>query len=634
MLAQLPDNPSEEQLEVINQVIIGNNVRVEAVAGAGKTTTLLYCSRAINQQRNENSLILTYNKDLADETTLRIKGTELESHTVVKTIHSYAMFLYGARGGMFDDKRLREYLDRGPPSIDCIFTNIFIDEVQDLTDDYYRFIMHLIKPDTQIILVGDQRQCIYQYKDSDVKYFSNYQEYFTTNREWSELTLRTSYRMTPYMAKFINTHILKENIILSGNNRSKNLKIDYHRVNIFRNVDSIIHEAINEYGPENVVLMANSVKNLNPDNPLARFLTRQQNLLFYINDNTVDKNVKNNKTGLHTYHSMKGREKKCTILFGYDESYFIYADRTWPKDNPLLPNVLYVAATRSTEKLIIIQSDNNAPFRTIDVPLLPNTCRLYGYQAVMKLLILPDRPRKVTELVKHLSINKILKLSELYDVKQVSKPHKQLNYKCNINFDNLYNESVSNYYGVLIPMLVAYRSNPEKFELDIDFDLNGMYDIRERAYVLYNKPDKTMKEWMEMVVCYNSLCDNIHFYKDQIRHYEWTDEDFIEKCCSRIQEMIPTGGQFERSYVLKAKDYEGPVSIMSSLDYYTEDMIWELKCVNYISDENKIQAAAYVATNYYVNKKYIPCMLYNYRTGEMLSITMSNAQEFLLCLTS
>ena len=58
-------DPSAEQLAVVKALCDGRNVVVDAVAGSGKTTTIVFIAQTMVQKR---ILILTYNRKLKEET--------------------------------------------------------------------------------------------------------------------------------------------------------------------------------------------------------------------------------------------------------------------------------------------------------------------------------------------------------------------------------------------------------------------------------------------------------------------------------------------------------------------------------------------------------------------------------------
>ena len=63
-------------------------------------------------------------------------------------------------------------------------------------------------------------------------------------------------------------------------------------------------------------------------------------------------------------HQSKGSERKYCILFGFDDSYNKYYNK---HESPYIcPNTLYVACTRASEELLLIQSNDCKPLEFLD----------------------------------------------------------------------------------------------------------------------------------------------------------------------------------------------------------------------------------------------------------------------------
>ena len=83
-----------------------------------------------------------------------------------------------------------------------------------MTSSYYKLIKKLILDLNikQLIIMGDVRQCIYEYNGTDSRYLTHY------NVLWSqfdmiELSLSTSYRLTNQVSNFINRVMLNSHLI-------------------------------------------------------------------------------------------------------------------------------------------------------------------------------------------------------------------------------------------------------------------------------------------------------------------------------------------------------------------------------------------------------------------------------------
>ena len=84
------NKPSEEQQLIIDYVKQGFNIQVQAVAGSGKSTTVLSLAK---QCYDKQILQLTYNSSLRLEIKEKVKELELENISV-HTFHSLAVKYY------------------------------------------------------------------------------------------------------------------------------------------------------------------------------------------------------------------------------------------------------------------------------------------------------------------------------------------------------------------------------------------------------------------------------------------------------------------------------------------------------------------------------------------------------------
>src|SRR3989338_5418836 len=87
-------SPSVEQLEVIQGFQAGYNLKVEAVAGSGKTTTLLWLCLVAKRDFGVNCLILTYNKTLEVEINSKLELYGLQTNCAALTFHGFASRIY------------------------------------------------------------------------------------------------------------------------------------------------------------------------------------------------------------------------------------------------------------------------------------------------------------------------------------------------------------------------------------------------------------------------------------------------------------------------------------------------------------------------------------------------------------
>jgi superfamily I DNA/RNA helicase len=210
------DNVSEEQLYICNSVQQGKNVIVDACAGSGKSTTVLSTCRFMPQT---NFLILTFNRALRMETREKVQHLNI-INAEVHTYHSLAVLYYNSNA--HTDNQLMNLINNNSPLLKMpkkCYDIIVIDEAQDMSKIYYDFIKKFtqdLNHKFQLLVLGDYRQCLYEFKGSDVRYLTR-SEYIWKNNpllknpdEWSYAELKTTYRLTNQMASFVNNALLGE----------------------------------------------------------------------------------------------------------------------------------------------------------------------------------------------------------------------------------------------------------------------------------------------------------------------------------------------------------------------------------------------------------------------------------------
>lgn len=484
---------SNEQREIVRMFEGGNNVQIISVAGSGKTTTLLYLCQSAKVQ-GYISLIVTYNKKLSLETQRRVKELGLDNDVEVRTIHSAAGYAY--KTVLKDDMALSGILSQNIPSTSPIFKFgvIMIDEAQDLRDEYYTF-LRKITDNKRIVLVGDPKQSIYEFNDASPKYLIDYKRYFPSVYPWSSCKLIQSYRLTPTMGKFIETHVYGPNPegeirFVGANTRSNDRKVDYF-VNPWRikELETLLMEKIKKYGIDNVAILAPSVKpeiktplNIllkgggNNTSALVRSniaVIRRDNQLMKSGDGAEEKG----KLLVSTYHSMKGCERECCFVYGVDESYFQYFAVQW-NDPDNIPNSIYVALTRAKSELIIIQDksrkvDNKIvhvnPLRTIKLNLLTQTCNIDSKEPIeRKSQSFIDTVSKFhnkketspTEAIKFRNLTDMIALHSLIQIVGERKIKGVNNTRSlTIPYQTQGITHTGKYYGVVVPVLADNEKN-------------------------------------------------------------------------------------------------------------------------------------------------------------------------------
>lgn len=328
---------------ILKDINDGKNISIIARAGCGKTTTLLNIAEATPGKRKE---ILTYNNALAASCNEHIIQKGIPD-THCSTIHS--KFGKCASKVANDDIELLSFDQITRFSADIVM----IDEIQDLRPILYESICKILPLDVQIVVVGDDKQVLYDYVTGDEatpKYLLNPYKYFRqyTKREWVNHVQNGSYRLQVSTAKLVSTIWQTEIESLSTISDSP---VEFVITNPWSfNVTKYIQSIIDNYGSENVMILSQSVRGAG--SPVRLHI----NNLIKINHKKYQFTIRDysrgipcadtwtGRTRVWTYCASKGCQAQVVILFGLDRRQ--------------LSNDLGVAASRATHKLFVIHSDN------------------------------------------------------------------------------------------------------------------------------------------------------------------------------------------------------------------------------------------------------------------------------------
>lgn len=393
MSPQLPP-PSEEQQTIVNSVIDGYHVLVDAVAGAGKTTTVLHIANAVHAF-DRQVLALTYNAKLKSETRARCKLMGI-INVAVHTYHSAAFHIYGDTACARDDgilKLLQQSVTQLAPKFhNAQYDILVVDEAQDMTHLYFALFRKLMRdvcaPGVQVVVLGDTRQAIYGFKKADARFLSMANQlsaYAPACRSWRRHPLATTYRLPPRVANFVNSQLLEGEQVLksAGNIDRPQGRVRYVRCNTFgtqpfREIMSWL-EPNSGLTASDIFILAPSIrKSTSPICVLENKLVSAGYPCYAASsdDDRLDEDVTRGKIVFATFHQVKGLERKAVLVFGFDASYHQYYER----DEVIIgcPNAIYVAATRAMLHLTILHSESHAPMRTLRMQTIAQDCEFMG----------------------------------------------------------------------------------------------------------------------------------------------------------------------------------------------------------------------------------------------------------------
>ena len=656
------NTPSNEQQVIINHIQQGKNVIVDACAGSGKSTTILSCALVL---RDKKVLQLTYNKTLRHE--VQEKVVELQIHNMeVHTYHSLA-YNYYHHDGQMDNGIRRIIRDNINPKTKLPeFDLLVVDEAQDMTNVYYRLLLKFIQDSQrpfQVMILGDKMQGLYDFKGADTRFLTFGQQCWQdvpllVSNEFVCCTLKTSYRITVPMARFVNNALLDEKRLWAVKQGSP---VMYIRRDNFATAKCIVAQIayLIEQGAvyEDFYILAGSIKgkfikvleNMLVERNIPCYLPSQEN------QDQLDKRIIHQKLVFSTFHSVKGRQRKYVFVLGFDDSYFKYYARNLPID--VCPNTMYVACTRGLERLYVFEKsghEQDAPLPFLKMShsmmLKPEVDYIHFQGTSMGLKVVPkenDPTKKkyrynvfVTDLIKFLSEPTLDIISPIvdrlfvkidtttmdpYEDQETEYIFEEIEIQGVKQTRTEHYEDVSDINGIVLPMLFYdhLQDGQQKCILQNLVRL-AMTDVPKDKHTFLHKMIETMPEQCENISDYlfvanlcTSVQEKLYSKLKQINRdeYDWLDQDVVDICLRQLERVVGPECRSqtwtaEKSIIMQSSDMdhyyidrfvsellrdEGIVyRIGARVDLMTDTSIWEMKCTSNLTIDHKLQLILYM----------------------------------------
>ncbi|KAK0218181.1 P-loop containing nucleoside triphosphate hydrolase protein [Armillaria fumosa] len=258
---------------------------------------------------NPNTLIavVTYSKRLQLDNQRRFQSYPLVD---VFTFHGLASRFFGTiihNDTVFADVRRSA---RPPVWIDVPrYEIVILDELQDLTENLYWLTCTFITFLTQLLVLGDSRQAIYEFRGADQRYLEQSPNILptVTPHQWKSAQLSQSFRLSRQTANFINNAFLGGEPYIQGSHEGP--KPLY----------------IHGYGPENTAILAPSLRSSAVVKRIINALWKKYKVPAahaVSDDQRLNDDITRGKITLSTYHQFKGSERDLVIVLGVDASYF------------------------------------------------------------------------------------------------------------------------------------------------------------------------------------------------------------------------------------------------------------------------------------------------------------------------
>ena len=675
------NEPSEEQQHIINQVKNDYNVFVEAVAGSGKSTTVLTMATQLSDKK---ILQLTYNSSLRLE--IKAKTTEYKIDNItIHTFHSLAV-KYFNHDAHTDTGIRHVLLNKMEPKIELPHVDILvIDENQDFTELYFQLVIKfvlLLKQKIQIICLGDSRQCIYEFKGADPRFLTFAdriwgQAIFLKRPEFIKCYLKTSYRITDQMGHFVNKALIGDDLMLTcrGGEPVTYIRNNYKNVEnlVLYNIKNLLSSGVK---PDEIFVLAASVKGINSYVRKMENRLVQENVPIHVpifETEKLDDRVIVGKIVFSTFHSVKGRQRPYVFVLGFDNNYFMHYARTLPKDE--CPNTLYVGCTRAIKGLFLVEYDQHPSDRPLEFLKMKHSelmrCEFVQFKGLPRSIFHKmndaiemaneiqtryENPSKMVQFIPDYVLNKITPIidkifqNHTEHVDNIELPHIT---------ETMYGyEDVSDLNGIAIPCYFYDKISKKRILHQMinhaisDMKPNDHSYLRKIVNEIQTQEEcESIDRYLYLANVYVALTERLYFKLKQIPkdRYDWLKQEELTRCIDRLEKIVyEEDMEFEKMIIHYSNDniHENIDKILfeyfptirfrfcAIIDVLTQNTIWELKCTNQLSIEHKLQILIYAWLYEAIYNKKMDYKLYNVKTNELfvLNYSFEELTKVIVCI--
>lgn len=601
----LPE-PSKEQKSIISHSQENYNIIVDAVAGSGKTTTILYIGE---NNPDKNILVLTYNRRLKEET--REKASAMKN-VEVHSYHAFAVRYFNKL--CYDDQGIIKFLkskqDKSP-LLNLNFNMIILDEVQDLTSEYLQLVALGLKynniPDAQICAFGDVRQNIYKFKKADSRYLTMLPKLLISKNKWITLPLHISFRITKQMADFTN-FICQDKRTMSSIKSGPS--VDYYIDNIYRKPISILKNLLKQYKPGDIFILNGSVKKSDKKTPikqLQKSLSAAKYPVYIPTNDNTELNIEelNDRIIFSSFHQSKGLERPVVVVMGFDHKYLEIFCRN--QDHTVCPNTIYVALTRAKEKLVLFHSQENHYMKFIHHDYISDHCNLMVRNFMpTNEIIKPTIEFNLPDLTKHLNENLIYDLLKDYSWKEILPGSAKIRFRSKILQDEDNRAEAVNDINRIVILLIFEYLHKEKNIDNVSFIKyiknnipNLGKDFREGFYSclekIKNDDSPDMENYTYISALFESMSTHYNNSLYQIKSFDWLKKTMVNTVLNFLRKhlkpdvekqfRVENNRSIEISFIDRMITTN--VSVIEKLP--DEKIIWLIFMDNNITEEQKLQ---------------------------------------------
>lgn len=592
---------SSEQQSMVDTVLDGQDVVVDATVGSGKTLSIQsLCAEA---GKDREVLYLTYSKLLKLDAQRRVTGAKVQNyHGIIYP----SLLRAGIRCGVGESIGVFNRNFRDLSATFPRYDLLVVDEYQDINEDYAQLLRNIksVNPLMQTVMVGDMAQKVRSDTTLDVQKFV-----VSFCDSPALLPYTQSFRVGPELGSLLGEAWNKPVI---GMNTDQVVSHMSHG----EAVEKMLRHAPGELlclGRRNgqISKALNEIEARRPDvfNKLTVFAS--------IRDSDTSVSYGDNAAVFTTFDSSKGLERPVAFVFDYDEEMWDMRSRFPDADPVVLRNIFLVAASRGKAEVVFVDS-------------LKGSLRLpepsIGAIRVQRFVNLPKVKRPVYK--------KPWWASETFDFKYAENVEACYELLGVQRLDDGTAEVIEmeRSEGLIDLSPVVGNYQEAVFFHGYDAKAELAKNMSESAQSMHG--ELTGKPWHDALILAAVETTQMR-YADQVTS---TVLDTVrDALVARLSTRLPRDAQSQvqlslAGHAVASRTVKTPVDIRGVADAVHEGCVYELKFVSELSHAMFLQLGLYL-----VMGNYSRGVLWNIRTDERWEVRVPDRERFLnavvLCVT-